>query len=116
MDGKIYHTPGPWEFRKAGTSILNGTTTRFPAHVVHHYKDNLGRRCMAFVAACDAASLPNDANACLIATAPEMAKLLEASRHLLKSYEYGNSATEPAKDMADRIEQVLKDAGIEVKF
>jgi len=52
----------------------------------------------------------------VILAAPEMAKLLEASRHLLKSYEYGNSAIEPAHDMAERIEKVLKDAGIEVKF
>lgn len=46
----------------------------------------------------------------------EVLKLLEAARHCFKSYEYHNSATEPARDMAERIEQVLKKNGVEVKF
>jgi hypothetical protein len=46
----------------------------------------------------------------------ETLRLLEAARHCLKSYEYHNSATEPARDMAERIEQVLKKNGVEVNF
>jgi hypothetical protein len=46
----------------------------------------------------------------------EMLKILEAARHCLKSYEFGNSATDPAHDMAERIEQVLRKNGIEVRF
>ena len=52
----------------------------------------------------------------VIAEVPEMLRLLEAARHCLKSYEFHNSATEPARDMADRIEALLKGIGIEVKF
>jgi hypothetical protein len=47
---------------------------------------------------------------------PELFKLLVAVRHCLKSYEYGNSATDPAKDMADRLETVLRNAGIKIDF
>jgi hypothetical protein len=51
-----------------------------------------------------------------IAQVPEILSLLVAIRHCLKSYEFHNSATEPARDMAKRIEEVLKKNGVEVKF
>jgi hypothetical protein len=44
------------------------------------------------------------------ATAPVQTddrKLMKAAMHVLRSYEYGNAATEPAKDMADRLEEVI---------
>jgi hypothetical protein len=37
----------------------------------------------------------------------EARRLLEASSHNLRSYQYGNAATEPAKDMADAIDRFL---------
>ena len=37
----------------------------------------------------------------------ESRRLLEASSHALRSYQYGNAATDPAKDMADAIDQFL---------
>jgi hypothetical protein len=37
----------------------------------------------------------------------EARRLLEASSHSLRSYQYGNAATEPAKDMADAIDRFL---------
>lgn len=54
------------------------------------------------------------ANACLIASTPEMCRLLIAAYHALRSYQYGNSATEPAKDLADLIAAALKTVGVEV--
>jgi hypothetical protein len=38
----------------------------------------------------------------------EARRLLKASSHSLRSYQYGNAATEPAKDMADAIDRFLK--------
>ena len=37
----------------------------------------------------------------------ECCRLLIAASHALRSYEYGNAATEPAKDMADAIDRFL---------
>jgi hypothetical protein len=37
----------------------------------------------------------------------EMRRLLEAASHGLRSYQYGNAATDPAKDMADSIDRFL---------
>jgi hypothetical protein len=38
----------------------------------------------------------------------EARRLLEAASHSLRSYQYGNAATEPAQDMADSIDQFLE--------
>ncbi|MBV9180214.1 MAG: hypothetical protein JO356_02795 [Acidobacteria bacterium] len=45
----------------------------------------------------------------------DMAKVLHAAWHALKSYEYGNAATELAKECAAEIEKVLKEAGVDKK-
>jgi hypothetical protein len=74
------HTPGPWKARKAGELTVEGSATKFPNHVVYEYKDNLGRRCTAFVAHCDSATLENEANARLIAAAPELLTELQKAR------------------------------------
>jgi len=37
----------------------------------------------------------------------ESKRLLEAASHTLRSYQYGNAATEPAGDMADAIDKFL---------
>jgi hypothetical protein len=46
----------------------------------------------------------------------ELLKLLEASRHCLKSYEYGNAATELAHEIAEKIAEVIRKYGIDVRF
>jgi hypothetical protein len=43
-----------------------------------------------------------------LAERDEARRLLQASSHTLRSYQYDNSATEPAKDMADSIDRFLE--------
>jgi hypothetical protein len=43
-----------------------------------------------------------------LAERDEARRLLQASSHTLRSYQYDNAATEPAKDMADSIDRFLK--------
>ena len=51
-----------------------------------------------------------EASARLITAAPDMAEALKAAVHALRSYQYGNAATELAKDVADRCEAILAKA------
>jgi hypothetical protein len=53
----------------------------------------------------------SEANARLIAHAPEMAAKLQAAIHCMRSYEYGNHAPDLAKEMADSIERLLTQIG-----
>jgi hypothetical protein len=76
------HTPGPWKFRKAGGMIMGDSKTDWPAHVVYQYRDEQGRHCTAFVAVCESTTLPNEANALLIAAAPDMLEALDKIRNL----------------------------------
>jgi hypothetical protein len=50
------------------------------------------------------------ANAHLIAAAPEMLKALYAAIHALRSYQYGNSATDLARECADHCDEVYRKA------
>jgi hypothetical protein len=75
------HTPGPWKFRKAGGMIMGDSKTDWPAHVVYQYRDEQGRHCTAFVAVCESTTLPNEANALLIAAAPELLTALKELAH-----------------------------------
>lgn len=56
------HTPGPWIARMKSST----------PHVVSIFQDAQDRRCTAFVAICDSTTLPNAANATLIAAAPDL--------------------------------------------
>ena len=49
-------------------------------------------------------------NAHLIAAAPDLYNTLQAAFHALRSYQYENTATEPAARMADECERVLAKA------
>lgn len=80
-------TPGvspKWTARKGGPVHIEGInvdgmdTHAFP-HVVAIYNDELGRRCTAYVAECSSATLDNDANARLIAAAPELLSSLKTA-------------------------------------
>ncbi len=46
----------------------------------------------------------------------DLLKVLEAARHCIKSYQHGNAATDLAKEMAEKIEEVLKKNGVEIQF
>jgi hypothetical protein len=41
-------------------------------------------------------------------TVDESFRLLKTASHTLRSYQYGNAATDPAKDMADAIDRFLE--------
>ena len=72
------HTPGPWEYRKGGKANLDiEGDVHYNPHVVAIYRDGEGRRCTAYIAECSSTTADNDANAALIAAAPD---LLEAAR------------------------------------
>lgn len=86
------HTPGPWLHRRAGkvtVDTASGPVTEdYPDHVVAVRHDEKGRRkCTGFVAVCHTTTLPDAANACLIAAAPE---LLDACRMALVSLKQGS--------------------------
>lgn len=74
-------TPGPWKARKAILGLSENIVMDTPATVVHQWEDEQGRRCTAFVAACEAPTLDNDANAAFIASArtavPELLRALK---------------------------------------
>lgn len=64
------HTPGTWEAWKSSNGIWTVRSV---------YSDDQGRRCTAWPAVCDAAAQDNEANAHLIAAAPEMLEALYAA-------------------------------------
>ena len=60
--------------------------------------------------ACETESMARE----LISRREQNAKLVEvlkASMHAIRSYQYGNSATELAEEMADAYEKLLREAG-----
>lgn len=81
-------TPGPWEFRKAqtlyiGNGVISGqpgeglTREDVPFHVVAVDRDDQNRKRTRFIAQCNGANLPNEANTHLIAAAPAMFEALQ---------------------------------------
>jgi hypothetical protein len=101
------YTPGPWKARKAGELTVEGSATKFPNHVVYEYKDNLGRRCTAFVAHCDSATLENEANARLIAAAPE---LLEALKECLPQIRWASIHGSRCDELIAEVEAAIRKA------
>src|ERR1700684_1195174 len=83
------HTPGPWTQRGKGQTVYVGkgvisgepgdglTPEIIPHHVVRVSTDEQKRRHTQFIATFNGAGLPNEANAKLIAAAPEMAEALQ---------------------------------------
>lgn len=68
------HTPGAWELWQAPTGEFAVRTT---------YTDDQGRRTTTWPAVCNAGGQPNEANARLIAAAPDM---LEALKQFVEEY------------------------------
>src|SRR5579871_2564368 len=112
------HSPGPWEARGHGQTIYVGngmisgepgeglTPEIVPPHVVRRSHDERGRRHTQFIATCNGATCPNEANARLIAAAPELA---EALATLLDCHHIGVGVCPSCHLLA---ESALKKAGI----
>ena len=73
------HTPGPWHYRSGGSLQLEGDKEPrfYPPTVVKFNKNRQGLRTTAFIATCESTTLPNAANARLIAAAPDLLKVLK---------------------------------------
>lgn len=107
------HTPGPWTFRsgvdlevqtKRGVEML-----QTPAHVVKVDQDGEGRKRTMFICDCAGVGLPNEANARLIAAAPETAAELErAKKELIRWRALGAETPEGLRDVIEYAGQVKK--------
>jgi hypothetical protein len=90
---KAAHTPGPWESRKGGTPgysrIIAGNR-----HVATAWAD--ARQDGAIVE-----RLAHDANACLIAAAPDMLAALESCVSMLDAYTQGDHTGRPWLRLAE---------------
>lgn len=64
-------TPGPW-------ALVAPDFSDIPPHVVTKFVDAKGRRCTGYIAVCNSTTLPNAANAALIADAHYLPRLVEA--------------------------------------
>ena len=103
------HTPGPWEYRQGGICPI-ATLPNYPPHIVRIYRDEKGRHCTSFIAMLESATEPNDANARLIAAAPE---LLEAVKDALLVTTWDQDGWEHTgyqtlKEQSDRREKAIE--------
>lgn len=78
------HTPGPWLVRAT------------PESSNQDFIVSDGKYAVASIDYCD----ESDANACLIAAAPELLKALDAAIYALRSFQHGNGSEEFARDIA----------------
>lgn len=81
-DRKVAHTPGPWFARGCEVVDADG----------------------GFIAECQTADAP------VIAAAPDLLAALIAASHALKSYQYGNSATDLAEQTANACDAAIAKA------
>ncbi|MGH8026168.1 MAG: hypothetical protein ACREO0_05500 [Pseudoxanthomonas sp.] len=81
----------------AATGVLDIGVPAAVANCAHYLREELGL--------VDAAEQMD----AVLATVEQMAKALQAASHVLRSYQYGNSATELAGSTADNVDAVLAD-------
>lgn len=98
------HTPGPWE---VVTPTANASTKARDVRTVRTSARKWSRR-VARVYAFGTADA--DANARLIAAAPELLRVLTAAEHALRSYELSNANPDLAVRVADAAKAVLDQA------
>lgn len=109
-------TPGPWMVVPARDGDDVNIAAPHPPgreHLTSAHPGGFAVACVWALWGCDGGQAVTVANAHLIAAAPEMAKLLQAASHALRSYQYGNSATELAQGCADQIDALLAKARAE---
>jgi hypothetical protein len=110
MSGETKHTKGPWHVN--GCSAYGWRIGNFQ----EMGKGDAVANPIALVAPLDDFSprvFPKGCgwgNARLIASAPEMYRMLEAAVHCLRSYQFGNAAPKLAEEMADACEVVIREA------
>jgi hypothetical protein len=85
-------TPGPWVWRwKSGSLHQVGTDRPFGATVLApSYEYDRGVE-----------NEVSEADAALIAAAPDLLKAVRGAYHALKTYQYGNASTELAEEIAN---------------
>ena len=85
---KMEHTLGPWYVDECGMNLLCIRSGKWSGRVIAEIPPSLA---------------VYEANARLIASAPELLEALKAAFHALKSYEYGNTATDLAEEAAKMV-------------
>ena len=70
------HTPGPWEACDSASITMNDEPVAVPSHVCRRRRDEQGRRVTEFIADCNMRLPEANANARLIAAAPELLALV----------------------------------------
>lgn len=100
-------TPGPWSIDHRRGGPLTGLDAElaeiedcepFALSVIEVKEPRFERTFDSRVAGAEETAI---ANAHLIAAAPELYTALKAARHALRSYQYGNTATDLAAEVAD---------------
>lgn len=91
---KTSHTPGPWKASTGYEGVVVSPDRREHICTVHFRHTRESRQ----------------ANAQLIAAAPEMLTGLDIAIKALRSYEFGNSSPELAKEVADHLQTVIAKA------
>jgi hypothetical protein len=101
------HTPGPWRAVKQNVEsyfvVYAGKVQVADLYGLTGEQDEDGQD--EFISDDESA-----ANAQLIALAPEMLSMLEASENALRSYQYGNGSAYLAQEVASRIEALIAKA------
>jgi hypothetical protein len=100
---RLTHTPGPWRVEQ--TSANNWIGPGRPSGKVENVVCSIDRNGLK-----PEALARNDANARLIAAAPELLAAAHAAWHALKSYQYGNAAPDLAADCAAVLEDAIAKA------
>jgi hypothetical protein len=93
MGTKLESTPGPWAWDGPADNI-HVTQAEKPDHRICFLTSNG----------------PTVANAALIAAAPDLYRALSAAQAALKSYQYGNSSTELAREIGAFADRALAKA------
>jgi hypothetical protein len=100
----VAHTPGPWELHLARAGA-NSVRVCVPDATVAR-----GCRPIAEAEILGVPRLEAEANARLIAQAPELLKLLIAATHGLRSYIYGNASPDLAAEIVAAADAVVNRA------
>jgi hypothetical protein len=93
-DRRVSHTPGPWR-------------AEVPPFEIYAAVDGLEFLIADATGDSDLSFDEAEANAELIADAPELLRLLQVAYRALRSYQNGNLSTSLAQEVADAIQPVL---------